>query len=206
MNKMVKVLVIISFVAVLLVEGCSSSPTSNGGTVPPTPATQPASTPSQPTAVPTTSPPSPAPTVTQGNQVGNLAPNFQLRNLNGQTVSLFDLRGKPVLINFWATWCPPCKYEMPFLQQVHDSWSAKGLVLLAVDIGETQTTVQKFMTDLNLTLTVPMDANRNVAKDYGITAIPTSFFIDKNGVIQQKVIGAFANVAAIESQLSKIIP
>ncbi|MBI4180518.1 MAG: TlpA family protein disulfide reductase, partial [Chloroflexi bacterium] len=126
--------------------------------------------------------------------------------LDGQTVSLSGLRGKPVLINFWATWCPPCKAEMPFLQQIHDSYLDKGLVVLEVDIGEKSATIQKFMTELNLSMTVPMDTDMKVAKAYGITAIPTTFLIDKDGVIRQKVIGAFPNKEAIEAELIKIMP
>ena len=62
-------------------------------------------------------------------QVGNLAPDFQLQSLDGKTISLGDLRGKPVLINFWATWCPPCRSEMPYIQEIYEEWTDKGLVL-----------------------------------------------------------------------------
>ncbi|MDO8687303.1 MAG: redoxin domain-containing protein [Dehalococcoidales bacterium] len=141
-----------------------------------------------------------------GVSIGNRAPDFQLRTLTGQTVSLSSLRGKPVLINFWATWCGPCKAEMPYLQQINDTWSAKGLVLLAVDIGEKPATIEKFMTELNLSMTVPMDSDGKVARAYLVGAIPTTFLIDKDGVIRQKVVGAFTSVEAIEKELSKIMP
>ena len=158
------------------------------------------------TTIPPAQPAPSSPTIPTGVSIGNLAPDFQLQTLTGDNISLSGLRGKPVLINFWATWCPPCKAEMPYLQQVHDSWSAKGLVLLAVDIGENSATVEKFMTELNLSMTVPMDTDRKVAKAYGITAIPTTFLIDKDGIIRQKVLGAFPSVEAIEKELSKIMP
>ena len=144
--------------------------------------------------------------VTEGINVGTRAIDFQLQTLDGKTVKLSDFRGKPVLLNFWATWCGPCRFEMPFLQQINDSYSAKGLVLLAIDIAEDSTTVQKFMTDLNLSLTVPMDTTAKVAKSYGITAIPSTFLIDKDGIIRGKVVGAFPNKAAIENELKKIMP
>ena len=112
------------------------------------------------------------------------------------------------MVNFWATWCPPCKAEMHYLQQVHDSWSAKGLVLLAVDIGEKPDKIAGFMTTNNITLTmpIPMDADGKVAKAYLIGAIPTTFLINKDGVIRQKIIGAFPSKEAIENELKKIMP
>lgn len=141
-----------------------------------------------------------------GINIGNLAVDFELQTLDGKTVKLSDYRGKPVLLNFWATWCGPCRFEMPFLQQINDSYSAKGLVMLAVDIGESSATVQKFMTDLNLSLTVPLDTTAKVAKSYGILNIPSTFLIDKDGIIRGKVVGAFPNQAAIENELKKIMP
>ena len=158
-------------------------------------------------------PTKPAPTtdttqlaVPEGINIGARAPDFQLQTLDGKMVKLSDLRGKPVLLNFWATWCGPCRSEMPYLQQINDSYSAKGLVLLAIDIAESPATVEKFMTELDLSMTVPMDTDKKVAKAYGITAIPTTFLIDKEGIIRQKMVGAFPNKAAIETLLKTIIP
>ncbi len=139
-------------------------------------------------------------------QVDKLAPDFQLPNLDGQIISLSDLRGKPVLINFWATWCPPCREEMPYLQQIYDEWSSKGLVLLTIDIGETPAQIKEFMQNNNLSLPVLLDATKSVAQRYNITGIPTTFLIDKNGVIRAKIIGSFPSAEAIEKELSKIMP
>ena len=149
----------------------------------------------------TTQPAAPA-----GINVGNMAPDFQLQNLTGQTVKLSDFRGKPVLLNFWATWCGPCRSEMPYLQQISDNSAATGLVMLAVDAGENATVVQKFMTELNLTIPVLLDTDKAVSKSYSITAIPSTFLIDKNGVIQKKILGAFPDKQAIENSLKSIIP
>ncbi len=198
MDKRITLLALILFAAALLIDSCAS-PAPSDGTAPTAPAPTPA-TPQPPV------PPITQPVISVGTQIGNLAPDFQLETLDGQSVSLSGLKGNPVLLNFWATWCPPCKFEMPFLQQVHDSWSDKGLVLLTIDIGESPATVQEFMNKLNLTMMVPMDIERKVAKDYGITVIPTTFFIDRNGIIRQKVAGAFPNKEAIEYELNKIIP
>ncbi len=146
-----------------------------------------------------------SPTPTQGIKVGNLAPDFQLQNLNGNSVSLSDFRGKPVLLNFWASWCPPCRDEMPYLQQVYDEWSAKGLVLLAINIGESSSTVEEFMQSHNLSFPVLLDTKQDVDQKYNIYGIPTTFLIDKDGIIQDIKVGAFQSTAELESSLSKIM-
>lgn len=89
---------------------------------------------------------------TQGAKVGNPAPDFQFYNPEEEPISLSDLRGKPVMLNFWATWCGPCVSEMPYIQQVYEEWSARGLVLLAINIGATSSQVEEFLQDHNLSL------------------------------------------------------
>ena len=98
----------------------------------------------------------------EGTQVGNLAPDFQLQNLNGQAVSLANLRNKPVLVNFWATWCSPCRSEMPYIQEIYEEWSDKGLVVLAINLGESSSKVEEFMQSYNLSFTVLLDAKQDV--------------------------------------------
>jgi len=142
----------------------------------------------------------------QGVEVGNLAPDFQLQNLDGQTVSLGNLRGKPVLINFWATWCPSCVSEMPYIQEIYEEWFDKGLVVLAINLGESSSKVEEFMQSHNLSFTVLLDTKQNVTQKYNFQYIPTTFFIDKDGIIQEKVIGPFQNKTQIENRLSKIMP
>jgi peroxiredoxin len=140
-----------------------------------------------------------------GIQVGNLAPNFQLNNLEGKPVSLGDLRGKPVILNFWATWCQPCVSEMPFLQIVYEEQSAEGLVLLAINIDGTSSQVKEFLQGHNLSLPVLLDTKQDVAQRYNIQYIPTTFFIDKEGIIQAVKVGAFPSKEAIEGDLDKIM-
>jgi len=142
---------------------------------------------------------------TQGAKVGDLAPDFQFYNPEGKPVSLSDLRGKPVMLNFWATWCGPCVSEMPYIQQVYEEWSAKGLMLLAINIGGTPSQVEEFLRNHNLSLPVLLDTKQVIARKYGIWAIPTTFFIDKDGIIQSVRVGAFPNKEAIESELNKIM-
>ena len=134
-----------------------------------------------------------------------LAPDFRLKNLEGQLVTLSEFRGKPVLINFWASWCQPCREEMPYLQQVYDEWASKGLVLLTIDIGETPATIKKFFAENNLSLPVLLDTDKEVSQEYGITGVPETFLIDKNGIIRKKQIGAYPNKKAIENDLSLIM-
>jgi len=95
---------------------------------------------------------------------------------------------------------------MPFIQQVYEEWSDKGLVILAINIGESPSTVKRFIESYGFSFPVLLDTRGDVALKYGIRPIPVSFFIDKDGIIQVKVIGAFPSKAAIEKSLSKIIP
>jgi len=184
MDKVPRAILPVILTLVLLVTGCSAGPEPPDGE----------------------SPTAPAGGTQVGNQVGNLAPDFQLQNLDGQTVSLGNLRGKPVLINFWATWCSPCVFEMPYIQEIYEEWSDEGLVVLAINIGGTSSQVKEFLQSHNLSFTVLLDTKQDVARRYNIQYIPTTFFIDKEGIIQAVKVGAFPNKEAIEGELNKIMP
>ena len=145
-------------------------------------------------------------TSVEAPEIGKAAPSFQLTDINGQSVSLSDFQGKPVLLNFWATWCGPCRMEMPYIQEVYDEWSEQGLVLLAVNIREGLTTVEEFMRDYNLSFPVLLDMEGNVAEKYSVGGIPTTYFIDSDGIIRDMQIGAFRSVAEIEDILSRVFP
>jgi len=138
--------------------------------------------------------------------VGKPAPNFELQNLEGQLISLSSLKGKPVLVNFWAIWCSPCVSEMPYIQEIYEEWSGKGLIVLAINMGESSPEIEQFLQSHNLSLPVLLDTKEVVARRYNIRGIPTTFFIDKDGIIQVKVIGAFPSKEAIESRLNEIVP
>ena len=140
-------------------------------------------------------------------QIGKPAPDFQFSNPDGQSVSLSDFRGKPVLINFWQIRCPDCRSEMPYIQQVYDEWSDKGLVILAINMGESSSKVSEFMKSYNLSFPVLLDKGGNVAQKYNIRGrIPVTFFIDEDGIIKRMKIGAFISAAEIENSLSEIMP
>ncbi len=131
---------------------------------------------------------------------GNSAPNFQLQSLDGETVSLDGLRGQPVIVNFWATWCGPCRMEMPFIQEVYEDpdWVEQGLVILAVNAGESASEARKFMESNKLSFKVLLDADKEVMMMYNISGIPTTYFIDKDGIIRDVKIGLFKNKAEID--------
>ncbi len=141
---------------------------------------------------------------TQSPQAGELAPDFYFETPEGEPSSLTTLQGSPVLLNFWATWCPPCREEMPYLQQIWDGWQEKGLVLLAINIGESPSDVESFMQSQGLSFPVLLDSSGAIATQYDIRNIPTTFFIDSEGIIQHIKVGAFQSKAEIESILSQL--
>ena len=123
--------------------------------------------------------------------VGQLAPDFTLSDLSGKPVSLSDFRGKVVIVNFWATWCPPCRAEMPSMEQLHRELVDEGLVMLAVNIEKTgRQTVPAFLAGSPHSFPILFDEKEEVQKRYGVYKFPESFIIRKDGVIDDKVIGA----------------
>jgi thiol-disulfide isomerase/thioredoxin len=139
-------------------------------------------------------------------EADNLAPDFMLTDLEGKTVTLSALRGSPVILNFWATWCRPCRNEMPFIQEIYEKWQDKGLVILAINIEETSSEVQLFMQNNNFSFPVLLDTSGDVSAIFQIHGIPTTFFIDKDDIIKDKRIGSFNNAAEIEDYLNLIMP
>ena len=138
---------------------------------------------------------------------GRPAPDFQLQDLDGQTVSLGELQGRPVMVNFWATWCGPCRMEMPYIEEVFNDpeWQEAGLVILAVNLGESAEVAGQFMKENGLTFPVLLDTSREVAKAYNVSAIPTTYFVDKNGIIKDVKIGTFRNKAEIDWKLVNLV-
>ena len=143
---------------------------------------------------------------TEGDEEDMLAPDFQLQDLNGQTISLSDFRGETVLLNFWNTGCIPCRDEMPYLQQVYDEMQEKGLVMLAINIGDSSSTVKDFMDFHHLSLPVLLDTKGVVMQRYNVQYIPTTFLIDKDGVFQAAKVGAFSSKEEIEAGILQVIP
>jgi peroxiredoxin len=121
--------------------------------------------------------------------VGQPAPAFALEDTAGRTVRLADLRGKVVLVNFWATWCAPCRTEMPEIEQVYREHRARGFEVVAIDVQEGPAEVQGFMSELGLTFPALLDRDGSASRAYRARALPSSFLVDRQGVVRYLKIG-----------------
>lgn len=121
---------------------------------------------------------------------GALAPDFTARDLTGKEVKLSELRGKVVLVNFWATWCPPCREEIPSMVKLNQAMAGKPFQMLAISIDEGgKGAIEQFFSNSGQTLPAYLDGEQKVAGLYGTTGVPETFVVDKKGVILKKVIG-----------------
>ena len=121
---------------------------------------------------------------------GKPAPDFSLTLFDGRIVRLSDFRGKVVFLNFWASWCPPCRAEARLLEQSWQRYKDQGVVFLGVDIQDTEEAGRRFIQEFGITYMNGRDPNNRVAIDYGVYGIPETFFVDKDGRITYKHIGA----------------
>jgi len=122
--------------------------------------------------------------------VGDTAPNFTFPGLDGKMVSLTDYRGKVVFLNIWATWCPPCRKEMPSMEKLYQQLKGEDFEILAVSVDTAgATAVGPFMKELNLSFPALLDTRGTVQNLYGTTGLPESFIIGRNGIIEKIVIG-----------------
>ncbi len=115
---------------------------------------------------------------------GMLAPDFHLTILDGEETSLSDYRGKVVAVNLWATWCPPCRAELPGMNAVYDAYHEDGFVLLAVNGREEESLVSKFINEEGFTFPVLLDPQGQVMSIYSVYSFPTTYIIDRDGVIR----------------------
>jgi peroxiredoxin len=138
---------------------------------------------------------------------GFLAPDFALQDAQGSTIRLSDLRGQPVLVNVWASWCGPCRAEMRSMQKVYEAYSARGFTILAVNttFQDTQANALAFAAERGLTFPILFDVDGSVSAAYLVRAMPTSFFIDQEGVIRRVVFGGPMSEALLRSEVEQLL-
>lgn len=128
---------------------------------------------------------------------GTIAPDYAAMTLNGDTLTLQEMRGKPVLLNVWATWCKPCVREMPALERLHQEMSPEGLTIVAVSVdnaafgvADPKYSVQAFTEEFGLTFTILLDPENRVESAFRVVGLPMTFLIDRDGRIVERIIGA----------------
>jgi len=117
------------------------------------------------------------------------APDFTLQMFSGESLRLSDLRGKPVMVNFWASWCPPCREEAPLLEDAWREYSRQGVVFVGVNVWDGDKDARTFLSEYNITYPNGRDSGTGIAIDYGLSGIPETFFIDRQGDITRKWLG-----------------
>ncbi|MDX8046086.1 thiol-disulfide oxidoreductase ResA [Gracilibacillus sp. S3-1-1] len=139
------------------------------------------------------------------------APDFQLERIanmddtNDSTLRLSDLEGKGVMLNFWATYCEPCKKEMPYMEQLYPIYQEQGVEMVAVSVDLTELVVDRFVDQYQLTFPILHDKKSQVLDAYGIKPLPTTYFIDENGIVVERVLGELS-LDRLEGYLQQIVP
>lgn len=139
--------------------------------------------------------------------VGSIAPDFTLKNLKGEPVSLAQFRGKVVFLNFWASWCPPCREEMPSMERLNEVFGSSDFVMLAVNVEDDgPRSVPGWLKENPYTFPILFDPQGQEKMRYGVTAIPETFLIDKKGVVVDRFLGAYdwSSVYTLKEILSLI--
>jgi cytochrome c biogenesis protein CcmG, thiol:disulfide interchange protein DsbE len=140
-------------------------------------------------------------------QKGFLAPNFILKTTDQQTVTLSELKGQAVLVNIWATWCPPCRAEMPAIEKLYLEYKDQGFVVLGLNSTnqDDQTAIIPFIKEYNLTFPILLDELGEVSRTYQIHSLPTSYFINRDGTINEVVIGGPMSEALLRTRIEDIL-
>ncbi len=122
-------------------------------------------------------------------EVGSRAPSFEAQFVGGDTSGIDDLLGDGIVLNFWATWCGPCRRELPLLDQTAREVAQDGVKIIAVNMGESEEEILLFLDDFNVSFPIALDADGSIARLYAVPALPMTFFIDSSGVIQYRRVG-----------------
>ena len=138
---------------------------------------------------------------------GFSAPDFSLELLGGGQVTLSELRGKVVLVNLWASWCPPCRAEMPAIERVYRSYKDLGLVVLGVNTTnqDSESAAASFVQEMGLSFPIPLDRSGAVSASYNLRGLPSSYFIDRQGIIRSVVVGGPMSEALIQSKVEQLL-
>ena len=134
------------------------------------------------------------------------APDFTLQSIDGSTINLNDFRGRPVMLTFWQINCPACQFQMPFTQELYDKWSSDSLAVLTINVGDRASDVEDYVASRGITYPVLLDTQGKVAQVYGIIGVPTTYFIDGQGILKTYQIGAFQSTKAMESAVRDVFP
>lgn len=135
---------------------------------------------------------------------GDKAPSFSLLGVDGTVHDWEEYKGKPVVLNFWGTWCTPCVKEMPALQAQWEKWSEQGVMIVGINAGEDQMTVHNFMKQTGVDFPVLLDKKSDAVRKYGVVPLPTTFFIGSNGRITSIHLGEL-DLTTLDNQISKLV-
>jgi cytochrome c biogenesis protein CcmG, thiol:disulfide interchange protein DsbE len=138
-------------------------------------------------------------------RVGNEAPDFRVRLLDGTVAKLSDFRGRPVWLSFWATWCPPCRSESVEIEGAYEEHLDQGMVVLAIDLGESPGTIKSYVEKAGLSYAIGVDETTQVAALYHVAGLPNHFFIDADGVLREWRVGQLGQ-GAIDEGIASILP
>jgi cytochrome c biogenesis protein CcmG/thiol:disulfide interchange protein DsbE len=140
-------------------------------------------------------------------QKGFLAPDFTLETMSGEPVTLSDLRGQVVIVNLWASWCGPCRLEMPAFKGIYNEYKEQGLVILAVNSTsqDVPSAVEKFAAEFQLPFIILMDTDGVAARLYQLSALPTTFFIGRDGVISRVVVGGPLAESTLRTEIESLL-
>ena len=140
-------------------------------------------------------------------QQGFLAPDFELKTPTGETVRLIDLRGQAVLVNLWATWCPPCRAEMASIEEIYQEYRDKNFVVLAINMTyqDDPLAILPFVNEQKLTFPILLDETGDMASAYQLRSLPSSYFIRPDGIINEVVIGGPMSEALLRTRIEDIL-
>ncbi len=148
-----------------------------------------------------------AESISSAPQAGFIAPDFTLNDLIGETYTLSEFQGQAVLVNLWATWCPPCRAEMPAIEKMYQEFKEQGLVVLAVDMTyqDDPLAVAPFAKEYGLTFPILLEETGAMAATYQLRSLPSSFFINRNGIVSEVVIGGPMSEVLLRTRIEQIL-